>query len=208
MLELRSEYHTAYRRKLVTAAVNPAVTTAEAKTWCGIASSAHDALIADLVKAATNKIETDFGCALITQTWDVKVDTFPSVCWENKDAAIVPSIYPVQSVTHIKYTVAAEYDTPLNTSVFALENDHGQPARILLKYGQSWPATQGGHNDVQVRLVCGYGAAASDVPSAIRTAILLMVKYWYDNPEDSYQKGNVWERSAWNLLNNHFGWRL
>lgn len=206
---LPSEYHTVYKRKLVTAATNPAVTTAEAKTWCAISSSSHDTLIANLVKAATNKIETDFDCALITQTWDVKADRFPTKCWENEDAAIVPVIYPVQSVTHIKYTATdGTADTTLATSVYQLENDFGMPSRILLKYDQDWPDTQGGFNDVTARLVCGYGASDSDVPEAVRTAILLMVKYWYDNPEDSYQKGNVWERSAKALLQNHFQWRL
>lgn len=207
--DLKSEYHTVYRRKLVTAAASPAVTTAEAKTWCAISSSSHDSLIANLVKAATNKIETDFDCALITQTWDVKADRFPTKCWENEDAAIVPVIYPVQSITHIKYTnTAGTADTTLATSVYQLENDFGQPARILLKYDQSWPDVQDTFNAVTARLVCGYGSSASDVPEAVRTAILLLVKYWYDNPEDNYLKGATWERSAKALLQNHFQWRL
>lgn len=206
---LPSEYDTVYRRKLVTAPENLAVTFEEAKTWCAVASSSHDSLITQLVKAATNKIETDFDCALITQTWDVKADRFPTKCWENDDAAIVPVIYPVQEITHIKYTnTAGTADTTLATSVYQLENDHGKPSRILLKYDQSWPDVQDTFNAVTVRLVCGYGADSTFVPEAIRTAILLMVKYWYDNPEDNYLKGATWERSAKALLNNHFQWRL
>lgn len=203
-----SEYHTVYRRQGVERPENPAVTTEEAKLWCAVSSSSHDLLIEQLVAAATNKIEQDYDCALIYQTWDVKADRFPTACWENEDAAIVPVIYPVQEITHIKYTDAGGTEIDLPTSVYELEHCHGMPSRILLQYGQSWPATQGGHNDVTARLVCGYGSTSAALPEAIRTAILLMVKYWYDNPEDSYQKGNVWERSAKALLNNHFQWRL
>lgn len=206
---MTSEYSTIYKRRLVTPAATAAVTTAEAKTWCGISSSSHDTLVANLVKAATNRIETDFDCALISQTWDFTFDRFPTACWENQDAAIEPVVYPISSITHIKYTnTAGVADTTLDSSVYDLEKPTAMPARILLKYDQSWPETQDTFNAVTARLICGFGAAVTDVPEAIRTAILLMVKYWYDHPEDNYMKGATWERSAKALLQNHFRWRL
>lgn len=204
-----SEYSTIYKRTLQSAAATPAVTTAEAKDWCYVTGTDHDVLIANLVEAATAKIETDYDCALITQTWDFTFDRFPTTCWENPDAAISPVIYPVQSVTHIKYTATdGTANTELASANYTLEKPTAMPARVLLAYGQSWPSVRDTFNAVQLRLVCGFGAAPSDIPETLRTAILLMVKYWYDNPEDNYIKGQSWERSAKVLCQNYFTWRL
>lgn len=203
------EFGLAYKKTIVTAAAAEAVSTTEAKTWMGIASSSHDTLVANLVKAATQKIETDYDCAIITQTWDIKMDDFPNACYpQNPDADINLFMYPVASITSISYLDGAGDTQTLSTDVYGLDNPTGSPAKVYLKNGQEWPEVLDQPNSVTLRLVCGYGASASNVPDPIRLAIQLMAKFYYDNPEDMYRKGSAWERSAKDLLNNYFNWRV
>jgi len=197
-----------YKRKLATAPATEPVTTAEAKTWLYITGTDHDTLVGNLVKTARQKIETDYDCALINQSWDIYLDEFPAANWMNEDGAIEPVLYPVSSVTSLKYI---DTDGTLQTwtaTNYTLENMLAMPARILKAYDVTYPDTRDIQNAVTIRIVAGFGAATSDVPEPIRTAILLMVKLWYDNPEDMRLAGMPWERSAKALLNNYFTWRI
>ena len=201
----------ATKRTLVTAPTEEPVSTAEAKLWLGISSVTHDALVAGLVAAARQWVETNYDVCLVTQTWDVSMDDFPVACWpENPDGAIEPTIYPVQSVTTVKYLdTNGTQQTVVNTLnvAYTLEAPLNMPVRILRAYDATWPDVRGIQNAVTLRLVCGFGAASA-VPETIKTSIKLMVKLWYDNPEDMRLSGMPWERSARALLNNLFTWRL
>ena len=56
---------------------------------------------------------------------------------------------------------------------------------MVLKKGEAWPSvTLAAANGVRVRYVAGYGAAGSNVPQAIRQAILLVIGSLYENRED------------------------
>ena len=198
-----------YKRKLINAAASPAVTTAEAKTWLYVTGSDHDTLIANLVKAATQKIEADFDCAIINETFDIYADEFPTDdATYNPDGAIVLPVYPVSSITSVIYTDTTGATVTWDTANYTLENFTGQPARVLPAYNVSYPGTRETPNAVKVRIVAGFGSASTDVPEPVRLAIQLLVKLWYDNPDDMALKGNPWERTAWQLMRNFFTWRL
>jgi uncharacterized phiE125 gp8 family phage protein len=108
----------------------------------------------------------------------------------------------------LKYIDTAGTEQTWLSSNYTLENMLAMPARIHKAYDVSYPDTRGIQNAVTIRLVAGFGPSASDVPEPIRTAILLMVKLWYDNPEDMRLAGMPCERSAKALLNNYFTWRI
>lgn len=199
----------AIKRTLVTAPTTEPLTTAEAKLWLGISSSTHDAMVDGLVAAARTWIETNFDVCLITQTWDISLDDFPVTNYpENPDGSIELGIYPVQSITHVKYldTVDGTQQT-WTASNYTLEKPLNMPARILRAYDVSWPDVRDIQNAVTIRAVCGYGAASA-VPETIKTSMKLLIKMWYDNPEDMRLSGAPWERSARALLNNLVIWRL
>src|SRR3954453_3955872 len=81
----------------VTAPSTEPISTADAQLQCRVDASDEDALIDALVKAAREHVETFTHRALITQTWDLKLDAFPCTgeIWLPKP--------PVASVTSITY---------------------------------------------------------------------------------------------------------
>jgi uncharacterized phiE125 gp8 family phage protein len=50
-------------------------------------------------------------------------------------------------------------------------------------YDKVWPSARSVRDAVQIRFIAGYGDAASDVPQAIKQAILLLVGHWFENRE-------------------------
>lgn len=161
---------------LVTAPAVEPVTLAEAKAQCNVVIANADALIASLIRAAREHVETATHRPLITQTWDLKLDGFPCGCIE------LP-LPPVSSVTSVSYVdtdgatqvwSSALYQTDLPAGPFA------GPARIEPIYGGQYPIARSVLNAVTVRFVCGYGASAESVPDALRQAIKLMVSHFYD----------------------------
>lgn len=50
---------------------------------------------------------------------------------------------------------------------------------------EQWPQTYTREDAVRVTWAAGYGPAATDVPAAIRQAMLLMIGHWFENREAS-----------------------
>lgn len=165
---------------LVTGVIAEPVSLAEVKTWCRVDASNHtdDALLLSLITAARQSIDGPdgwLGRALMKQTWDLKLDGFPS-----GDVLYVP-LPPLISVTSITYTDTAGSAQTLATTVYAVDTA-SEPARIALKYGQSWPSTYSQIDVVTIRLVCGY-TSANAVPQTIKTAIKALVAHLYEHRE-------------------------
>jgi len=138
------------------------------------------------IAAARQTVETFTHRALITQTWDLKLDTFPD--WSRSDSPWAPLVLPkppVQSITSISYIdtngatqtwTASLYDTDLPVG------DYAAPARVLPAYQQIYPVTREVPNAVTVRFVAGYGGASA-VPFALKAAMKLLIGNWWMNRE-------------------------
>lgn len=166
---------------LVTAPAAEPVSLAEAKAQCSIDASIldDDALLNGLIRGAREFVETYTGRALLTQTWDWKLDGFPC-------GAMVIPLAPVASVTSITYTdmngagqtwSSALYETDLPTG------PQVQRARIQPVYLQIYPVTRVVFNAVVVRFVAGYGATGASVPYGILAAMKLLIAHWYTRRE-------------------------
>jgi uncharacterized phiE125 gp8 family phage protein len=130
------------------------------------------------ITAARQYVETFTHRALITQTWDLKLDGFPS-----EDIWIPRS--PLVSVTSVSYVDTAGVTqtwAATNYSVEAPAGPEAGPGRVIPNYGVSYPSTYGVPNCVTVRFVAGYGAAAA-VPAGIKAAMKLMIGHWWINRE-------------------------
>lgn len=169
---------------LVTAPKVEPLTLAEAKSHLRVDDSIHDedGLIEGLIVAAREYAETFTHRALITQTWDLKLDEFP--CWQTSEPIVLP-LPPVQSVTSVSYIdttgttqtwATTYYDTDFPTG------PHACAARIQPAYQQIYPVTRAVPNAVTVRFVAGYGAA-STVPAPIKAAMKLLIGNWWLNRE-------------------------
>lgn len=160
---------------LVTAPAAEPVSLTEAKAHCRIDGTADDALLTALIKAAREHVEIITGSALVTQTLDIKYDSFgPQIDLPHP---------PLQSVTSIKYLDDSGVEQTLASSVYRVNADR-YPASITLDYNQAWPNLYPVSSPVTVRLVAGYGAASA-VPQPIKQALLLLVGHWYENREES-----------------------
>lgn len=135
-----------------------------------------DVLLDSYITAAREYAEETYDRALITQTWDFPMDTFP---WDQQSIEL--PIWPLASVTSVTY-----YDNNNNPTVWPSTNyfvdSVSKPGRIVLGFGQGWPAvTLRPANAVVIRYVAGYGADASFVPWRTKVALMMLVDHWYEN---------------------------
>ena len=164
------------RYELSTAATGDAVDFPDVLTHCRVVDEAEYGYVHGLLDMATRWVERRIERQLLTATWKVYFDAFPSEIELRK--------LPVASVTSVQYVDLAGVTQTLSASSY--QTDYAapdRPGRIKPAYGQSWPSTRGStYNAVTVTFKAGYGAAA-DVPETIRGALLLLVQHWYDRRE-------------------------
>ena len=173
-----------YGLTLITAPTLEPVTEAEAFTHCNIVASAgsyYGPQIRAFITAAREKVETDTGRALMTQTWDYTFDLWPC----GLEPIYLPKA-PVSAITSVKHYDTSNVQQTIASSVYKPLLDR-EPGEIRLKNAQSWPALYGETGVITVRFVCGFGATTLTVPESLRTAIKLTVESWF-NPEK--QKAN------------------
>ena len=163
--------------KLITAPAAEPVSASEAKAHLRVDTTADDTYIGTLITVARQNVESHLRRSLINQTWEVVLDAFPA-------GVIRLPKPPLASVTSIKYTDDEGNESTYSSANYVVDSDT-EPGRVVLKSGQTWPAvTLAAANGVRVRYVAGYGAAGSNVPQAIRQAILLVIGSLYENRED------------------------
>lgn len=152
-------------------AVEP-VSTAEAKSHANVTASGDDALIGTYIVAARRLVESISHRQLITASWDLYLDAFPSV--------IRPPLPPLQSVTHLKY-----YDVDGNQQTLVANTDYtvdtdSEPGRVQPAYNQTWPSVRAIPNTINLQFVAGYGDASTDVPDYFILAVKMLVAQWYE----------------------------
>jgi len=158
------------------------LTRAEAKGHLRLDGDEDDPLVDALIAAAAGHLDGPAGIlgrALMTQTWDVQYDGFPARAGEPLRLPL-PPLQQVTSVAYVDGDGAAQTWAAPNWRIAA---GGGQPAALLPAWGQSWPATRDRVRSVTVRMVAGYGSAASDIPAPLRQAMLLLLGHWYENRE-------------------------
>lgn len=151
------------------------ITTAEAKSHLNVTTSDDDTYIDALVAASRQKTESYLNRSLITQTWNLYLNTF--------ETKIILPRAPIQSVSSVKYIDADGVEQTLSTDVYTVDTD-AEPGQIYLAYDQSWPDIRTMEKAVNVEYIAGYGLAA-DVPQLIKQAMLLLVGHYYERREET-----------------------
>lgn len=157
----------------ITAPATEPVTLAEAKMHCRVDGTDEDALISALIIMAREQAEFKTGRSLITQTWELVLDAFPSR-FTLRNA-------PIQSITSVKYLDSTGVEQTLSSGDYLLDKD-SEPGHVSLAYGKNWPVVYPVSNAVRVRFVAGYGNA-SNVPQSIKSWMLLTIGSLYAQRE-------------------------
>lgn len=187
------------RLQLVTAPTMAPITLEEAREQCRVvalgspAESPLDNQLNRYIAAAVAHIDGAFGYlgrALVSQTWELKLDSFP--------AEIELPLPPFQTVDLLTYIdtdgnlVTLSANSPL---IYQVLTDERRRARIVPVYGEEWPSARVEPGSVTVRFTCGWRHDESPqevVPESIRNALLLMVEDFFDGKES--------RKSAWQAL--------
>lgn len=153
------------------------------------ADATYITALRDAAEAYLDGDEGILGRALLTQTWDLKLDAFPGdryFRWDHAGRTFSDEIQiplpPLQSVTSISYVDTNGATQTLASSVYQVVTNGKWPARIVAAYGQTFPEARDQPNAVTVRFVAGYGTA-SDVPAQVHHALRLLISQWYENRE-------------------------
>ncbi len=155
---------------LVTGPVAEPISSASAKLWLRISHTAEDDLVDDLIQMVREQVE-EHGIAVMTQTWDLRLDRFPSV--------IRIPMTPVQEVSSISYIDTNGDTQTLAASKYTVDWK-STPARIVPAYGLSWPSTRGEPNAVTVQFIAGYGDGATPgIPERVLQAMRLALTTGY-----------------------------
>lgn len=149
------------------------VTTADAKKHLEIASgdASHDDQLDELIERATDQWEHDTGSVTLTTTFTMALENFP-------DAWVVElPRRPLISVSSITYRDGATAAATLSSSLYRASL---VGSRIILNYGERWPAIPDQTDAVEITFVAGH-ATAADVPTIAKQAILLQVGRWFED---------------------------
>ena len=160
--------------RLITPPAEEPITLEEAKQHLRVEDSSQDLLIGLYIMAARQHIDGKdgwLGRAIVSQTWELSLDTFPA------DEIQIPLV-PLVSITSVVYDDEDGIEQTIDGADYTLD-----PAGWVVTAGDySWPTPITAINAVRVRFVAGYGDAA-DVPATIKAAILLMVGDLYAQRE-------------------------
>jgi uncharacterized phiE125 gp8 family phage protein len=161
--------------ELITAPTVMPITVSEVKEHVRLdpGGDVEDGYIEALIEAVVDYAEVPLDePQFITATWDWRLDRFPA--WQ----LCVPRP-PLQSVTSITYLDSNGDSQTLDSSLYVVDTK-SKPGRITPAYGEVWPATYLQMDAVTIRIVCGYGAAATSVPKRIRWALLLIAAHLFE----------------------------
>jgi uncharacterized phiE125 gp8 family phage protein len=144
----------------------------DVKAYLRFVESEHDqdGEIQNWIKGARQKLEKDTGLALLTQSWRVAVDQFPSY----RQSLYLP-VWPVQSIDRFVYIDrdGTEQNLLVSPSNFLLGST-SRPAQLGLVDAASWP-TDGRHfQPGTLELTAGWTAQA-DIPAELLMAMKKLI---------------------------------
>lgn len=149
------------------------VTVADAKAHLRIDTDAEDTLIASLVLTSRLHIETALSLALITQSWTLLRDRWPSAGHVDLPLA------PLRSVGEVRVKTA-NGDASVVPEQSYLIDLASRPPRLV--WNNCAPPLPGlAANGIEIELTAGFGDTADSVPAPLKRAILMLTAHWYEH---------------------------
>jgi uncharacterized phiE125 gp8 family phage protein len=164
---------------VVTPAEGDPVTVADAKAFARVVNSAEDALVASLITAATEYIQTATGRQFALATFELTMRSFPC-----GDGLVRLPRSPLVEVESVKYIGTDGVLVTMTADVDFLVDASAEPA--TLEPVVRWPVTADRHDAVQIRFTAGYpdtedSPSVSTMPARAAVAIKALVAHWFEN---------------------------
>lgn len=164
--------HGAFNLVMTSPPATEPLTLSEAKTFLRIDHDTEDAAITDMIKAAREACESFTGLALITRGYSLTLDAWPA------DNCLFLPRPPLASVSAISVLDAAGMPETLDEGSYLVDAT-GKPGRIVLQDGAVPPDPGRKIAGIVIEFTAGYGAAASNVPGALRQGMKQIVSRLY-----------------------------
>jgi len=166
------------------------------ETSAGLPDSEAEGFITE----ARQYVEEITGLALITQSWKLAIDRWPTQrepWWDGVREGIIADLHGARYAGHLtlpRYPLQAVdtvtvYDEDSNSTnvtipdVFDIDT-YGKPGRMTLQRGATWPVALRANNAIEIEYTAGYGDDATDVPAAIKGGIKRMAAALYTDRGD------------------------
>lgn len=198
-------------RQTVAPAIEP-VTIRELKAWLRITSDDEDEWLAQLIRDAVSEIEETSGLALISQSWQLTLDRWPTRTrepwWDGVRQGSIADLHgaeyasdvelpkwPLQSITSCTVYDEESTSTAVTVATTFDVDTQSYPGRMTLQSGATWPVALRANNAIEVVYVAGYGATAEDVPDGLRRAVRMMAAFAYTNRGDGCSMADAYNGS-------------
>jgi hypothetical protein len=184
-----------------------------AKEFLRVTFSADDSLIGTLITAGMEVAQNYTNTKFLNHTYTLNMESWEDVYVSNsfdgylyRDVVTNLSTYggyyskytglsqivlpypPLQSITHLKYYDTDNVQQTWSNTNYTVGKFINQKGFIEIKDGVSTPDLYNRSDAIEIKFECGYGSSASDVPQAIKQAILLIVGRMYELREDSVSR--------------------
>jgi len=144
------------------------------------------------IQAVRERAESITRRALVTQSWDLTLDAFPSNNWNFASQGgsfgnrIILPKPPLQTVNSIIYIDSNGDEQTLDPSLYKVVSK-AEPGYVQPAYGTTWPTVLNDSAVVTINFNCGYGPIDPDtslnVPAAIKQWMLLNIANLYESRE-------------------------
>jgi uncharacterized phiE125 gp8 family phage protein len=144
---------------------------AEAKAYLRVEHGDDDAIITALIAAARGHVEALSRRALLVQRWRFVLDAWPA------NGRFRTRMGPLRSVVAARVFDAAGSAHSIDVATLVVD----AAADVIASPSWSMPLPGRASAGIELDVELGYGAAAADVPGALRHAIRMLVAHWYEN---------------------------
>lgn len=172
------------------------VSLQEVKQYLRIEDSTDERVIRPFIETARRFCEEHIGRALMQQTITMFVDAYDDTndpLWEGTRTGPYLNYYknyiqlskpPVISVTSVSTFDDDDTETTMASSRYYVDTVR-EPARVVLRQGETFPTALRVANAIKVVYVAGYASAYS-VPEPIRMGLMQHIAYLYEHRGDMY----------------------
>lgn len=158
------------------------VSLVEAKAHLRVTFSDDDNVITAFIAAARMNVEGWLGRALVDQTWDLYLDSFPTDTFKG----IQIPLPPLLEVISVKYDDGGGVEQTVSPTAYYVDKA-SQPGWIVpVGVGASWPTPIDAINSVRIRFRAGYitnNSPPEQIPFDIKAGMLLTVGSMYEHRE-------------------------